>query len=145
MTCRMLSDDELELFRSVPDAVVAVGDDDRIAYASPRALELLRWDRSLVGHSLTILIPTRLQPRHLQGFGRYVATGESHLHGRTVRVPARCGDGAERDLDLTIRVFQRPDGSRLVSAGLSLAATGKPPAGLVVIENALAKRLYELV
>jgi PAS domain S-box-containing protein len=146
MTGRMLlSDDELQLFRSVRDALVAVGDDDRIAYASPEALALLRWDSTLVGHALTVIIPARLQPRHLQGFGRYVSSGESHLHGRTVRVPARCGDGEERDLDLTIRVFQRPDGSRLVSAGLSLAATGKPPAGLVVIEKALAKRLYELV
>jgi PAS domain S-box-containing protein len=137
--------DEVELFRSVHDALVAVGDDDRVAYASPEALALLRWDASLVGQPLTAIIPPRLQDRHLEGFGRYTRTGESRLHGHTVRVPALCGDGQERDLDLTIRVFQRPDGSRLVSAGLSLAALGHPPPGLVVIEKALAKRLYELV
>ena len=140
-----LAEGEAALFKSVHDALVAVGDDDRIAFASPEALALLRWDGSLVGQPLTAIIPARLQARHLQGFGRYTRTGESRLHGQTVRVPALCGDGTERDLDLTIRVFQRPDGSRLVSAGLSLAALGKPPPGLVVIEKALAKRLYELV
>lgn len=140
-----LPDDEAALFRSVADAIVAVGDDGRIAYASPEALALLRRGDGLVGQPLTALIPQRLHGRHLAGFGRYTRTGESRLHGQTVRVPALCGDGQERDLDLTIRVFRRPDGSRLVSAGLSAAALGKPPRGLVVIEQALAKRLYELV
>lgn len=140
-----LADDEVGLFRSVADALVAVGDDDCIAYASPEALALLAWDGALVGQPLTAIIPPRLRDRHLAGFGRYTRTGDSRLHGQTVRVPALCGNGQERDLDLTIRVFRRPDGSRLVSAGLSAAALGKAPHGLVVIEQALAKRLYELV
>jgi PAS domain S-box-containing protein len=140
-----LRNDELALFQSTRGAVVAVGTDDLIAYASPEALALLGWDSGLVGRALTSIIPERLRIRHLEGFGRYVETGRSNLHGKTVRVPALCQDGSERELDLTIRVFQRPDGSRLVSAGLSEAPLGRSPAGLVVIENALQKRLYHLI
>ena len=72
-------------------------------------------------------------------------TGESRLQGGTVRVPARRRDGTEQEIDLTIRVFRRPDGSKLVSAGLSVAPLGKAPPGLKVIEDALTRRLYELV
>jgi PAS domain S-box-containing protein len=140
-----LREGENTLFRSAPGAVVAVGDDDLIAYASPEALELVGWDEGLVGLPLTTIIPARLRDRHLQGFGRYVKTGASNLHGKTVRVPALRRDGSERELDLTIRVFRRPDGSRLVSAGLSEAALGHAPPGLVVIEDALQKRLYQLI
>ena len=140
-----LPKDELSLFRSATGAVVAVGTDDLIAYASPEALALLRWDDRLVGQPLTIIIPERLRGRHIEGFTRYAKTGQSNLHGKTVRVPALCHDGKERDLDLTIRVFRRPDGTRLVSAGLSQAPLGHAPPGLVVIEDALQKRLYQLI
>lgn len=140
-----LPTDELTLFQAATGAVVAVGDDDLIAYASADALALLRWDAHLVGQSLTAIIPERLRSRHLEGFGRYTRTGQSNLHGKTVRVPALCRDGQERELDLTIRVFRRPDGTRLVSAGLSQAPLGHAPPGLVVIEDALQKRLYQLI
>lgn len=141
----MLPGDELALFQATHDAVVAVGTDDLIAFASPEALALLRWDTRLVGQPLTAIIPPRLRDRHVQGFTRYAKTGQSNLHGKTVRVPALCMDGKERELDLTIRVFRRPDGTRLVSAGLSLAPLGQAPPGLVVIEDALQKRLYQLI
>lgn len=140
-----LPGDELSLFRSAAGAVVAVGTDDLIAYASPESLALLRWDERLVGQPLTAIIPERLRGRHLEGFARYAETGRSNLHGKTVRVPALCGDGRERDLDLTIRVFRRPDGTRLVSAGLSQAPLGRAPPGLLLIEDALQKRLYQLI
>jgi PAS domain S-box-containing protein len=135
----------MRLFQSVQGAVVAVGTDDLIAYATPEAMAILRWDDQLIGQPLTAIIPERLRDRHLQGFARYATTGRSNLHGKTVRVPALCRDGKERELDLTIRVFRRPDGSRLVSAGLSEAPLGHSPPGLVVIEDALQKRLYQLI
>ena len=135
----------MDLFASTRGAIVAVGDNGAVEYASPAALDLLGWDASLIGRPLTSVIPDRLRPRHLEGFGRYVRTGESRLQGKTVRVPARRQDGTETDIDLTIRVFRRPDGTKLVSAGLSRAAIGEAPESLVLIEGALARRLYQLV
>jgi PAS domain S-box-containing protein len=141
----MLGTDELRLFEDMPGPVVAVEDDGLISFANPQALDLLGWDRSLLGRPLTTIIPERLQPRHREGFHRYVKTGVSHLQGGTVRVPAKRRDGSERDVDLTIRVFRRPDGTKLVSAVLSAAALGRPPHGLRVLEDALTQRLYQLI
>ncbi|MEA3203571.1 MAG: hypothetical protein QOI63_1246 [Thermoplasmata archaeon] len=141
----MLRPAEIELLDMASDAVLSVEDNGLIAFASPAALELLGWDGTLVGRPLTAIIPERLQAQHLAGFGRYTQTGVSRLQGHTVRVPARRRDGSEREMDLTIRVFERPDGSKLVSAALSVAPLGKAPQGLVVLETALVRRLYRLV
>lgn len=139
-----MAEDEDALVASSGGALVAVGDDGRIRFATREACDLLGWP-DLQGQPLTAIIPLRLQPSHHAGFGRYVSTGNSNLQGRTVRVPARRLDGSETDLDLTIRVFRRPDGSKLVTAALSKASLGKPPPNLKVLEDAFAKRMYELV
>lgn len=62
-----------------------------------------------------------------------------------MRVPALRADGTETEVDLTIRVFRRPDGSKLVAAALSISATGQAPAGLKRLEAELTRRLYALV
>jgi hypothetical protein len=62
-----------------------------------------------------------------------------------VRVPARREDGGEAEVDLTIRVFQRPDGTRIAMAGLVAAALGETPAHLQKLEDALLAREYEVV
>jgi len=139
------ADETRLLYEVASGAVVAVDDDGLIGFATPSALELLGWDESLIGRPLTTVIPDRLLPRHLAGFARYVRTGVSNLQGSTVRVPARRRDGTEKDIDLTIRVFRRPDGSKLVSAALSEPALGHAPPHLVILERALVKRMYELL
>jgi hypothetical protein len=141
----MVRADEQGLFGGLPGAVVAVEDDGLISFASREALRLLKWDGALLGQPLVAIIPERLRHRHLRGFEAYVQTGLSHLQGGTVRVPALLGDGTECDLDLTIRVFRRPDGSKLVSAALSEAPLGRAPPGVKGLEDALSLRLYKLV
>lgn len=135
---------ERELLSSLDGAMVAVDDGGVIRVANQRARDLLAWD-DLAGRPLTDIIPQRLQGAHRTGFARYVRTGESRLHGKTVRVPAVRGDGVELELDLTIRVFQRPDGSRLAMAALVAAPTGRAPAHLQVLEQALQAQAYEIV
>ncbi len=141
----MLRPEDQGTFWASAGAIVTVGDDGLISFASPEACALLGWDDALIGQPLTTIIPERLKGAHRAGFDRYVRTGESRLQGSTVRVPARKRDGTEQDIDLTIRVFRRPDGTKLVSAALSVAALGRAPPGLKVIEDALTRRMYELV
>lgn len=141
----MLQADEGHLFSTSAGPVVAVNDQDIIEFANREALALLGWDASLIGKPLPAIIPSRLHPAHLRGFERYVKTGESRLQGATVRVPALMRDGREKDVDLTIRVFRRPDGTKLVAAALSEAALGRAPDNLLILEGALVRRMYELV
>jgi len=139
------ADETRLLYELASGAVVAVDDDGTIGFATPDALALLGWDDSLIGKPLTTIIPDRLLPRHLVGFAAYVRTGKSRLQGSTVRVPARRRDGSEKQLDLTIRVFKRPDGTKLVSAGLSEPELGRAPPGLIVLERGLVSRMYQLL
>jgi PAS domain S-box-containing protein len=141
----METDEERAILDRLAGAIVSVSEEDIIVYANAEALVLLGWDPSLPGHPLTSIIPSRLQERHLRGFDRYVKTGVSRLQGTTVRVPARRQDGTEVDVDLTIRVFQRPDKSRLAVAALSKAPLGRAPSSIRVLEDALARRVYELI
>jgi PAS domain S-box-containing protein len=138
-------DTEPELLDAIEGPLMAVGDDGLIAYANQDALDLLGWDLGLVGRPLFHIIPVRLRERHRAGFARYLHSGESRLQGGTVRVPALLYDGSEQMIDLTIRVYRRPDGTKLAVAGLLAAELGTPPPGLRVLEDALAKRLYELL
>lgn len=141
----MLRPDERALLDASEGAVLTVEDDGLIAHANAEAMVLLGWDPTLLGKPLATIIPARLRARHWVGFQRYVRSGESRLQGSTVRLPALRQNGSEVEVDLTIRVFRRPDGSKMVSAALVRAPTGRPPPGLRVLEDALARRLYELV
>ena len=136
--------EEPDLLDSIEGALVAVSDDGLIAHANPEALHLLGYD-ALVGTPLLGIIPQRLRRRHHEGFLRYLSTGESRLQGGTVRVPALLGDRSEQMIDLTIRVYRRPDGSKLAVAAMTAATLGKPPPGLRVLDDMLAKRLYDLI
>lgn len=141
----MLADEERRILAGVEGAAIAVNDQDIIVYASPVSLAMLGWSESLVGKSLLVIIPARLRPRHLGGFHRYVDTEVSRLEGKAVCVPAMRLDGSELEVDLTIRVFKRPDGSKLAVATLSPIALGRPQRDILYLESALQKRAYELV
>lgn len=136
---------EREVLERLPGAIVAVSEDDVVIYASSAALGIVGWDRTLLGMPLTTIIPRRLQSQHLEAFQKYVETGVSKLQGHPVRVPARRRDGSEVDVDLTIRLFLRPDQTKLAVASLNRPASGGGPLGLQVLEDEFRRRLYELV
>jgi PAS domain S-box-containing protein len=141
----MLSVSERRLLSESGESVVAVEDGGIIAFAGTKALAMLGWNQELIGRPLTTIIPTRLQARHQAGFARYARTGVSKLQNKPVRVPGLRRDGSERDVMLRIRVFQRPDGSKLVAAEFSDADAENTPVGLVEIESDLQRRAYQLV
>jgi PAS domain S-box-containing protein len=136
---------EPSLLDGAPGAMVAVDDLGLIAHANDAALALLGWDRELIGLPLYCIIPERLRARHLTGFTRYLRSGESRLQGGTVRVPALLRSGDECMIDLTIRVYRRPDGSKLAVAALEAVALGTAPPALREIEDALSRRMYQLI
>lgn len=76
---------ELEVLRTLPDPVVAVTQDETVAFATPAALEMVGWDQTLIGMPLTTIIPRRLQAQHLAAFEKYVTTDVSKLQGHPVR------------------------------------------------------------
>ena len=135
---------EREVLSGATAGIVAADDQGRIVFTNAAASDAMG-RQIAVGADLMTLMPERLRPRHADGFRRYVKTGHSRLEGKTVRVPALTEDGSEREIDLTIRIFQRPDGTRLAVAGVEVAGQGRPPRDLIRIESELQQRMYSLV
>ena len=136
--------DEKQILEEAVDGIIAADEIGQIVFSNAAAESALR--RPLPkGTPLADIMPVRLRSGHHNGFDRYVKSGKSNLEGKTVRVPALGADGQEHDIDLTIRIFQRPDGSRLAVASVLLAASGNASEGLLVIESKLAARAYQLL
>jgi PAS domain S-box-containing protein len=89
---------------SVNDAIIAADERGTIRYANAAAAKLFGREREdLLGAPLTSLMPESLRERHLRGFARFVATGESDLVGRaTLELEALTANGDEIPVELSL-------------------------------------------
>jgi sigma-B regulation protein RsbU (phosphoserine phosphatase) len=91
------------LVEALPDTVVVADGNGRIAYVNQAVSALLGHDpASLMGRSLTVLMPERFRGSHGAGFRRFRLTGEGELVGATTQVPALHASGREIPIDLTL-------------------------------------------
>jgi sigma-B regulation protein RsbU (phosphoserine phosphatase) len=91
------------LLEALPDVVVVADARGRILYTNPAVRSLLGHEPADLQHqSLTVLVPERLRAAHVQGFGRFLATGAGKLVGATTQVPALHADGSEVGVELTL-------------------------------------------
>ncbi|MDP9369631.1 MAG: ATP-binding protein [Chloroflexota bacterium] len=94
------------LFWSIRDAAI-VGDaaSGRVVLWSPSAEALFGYSaEEIVGHPIEVLVPDALKGRHRAGLARYATTGHGALidAGGPVELPARCKDGADITIELTL-------------------------------------------
>jgi PAS domain S-box-containing protein len=102
---------------SLADAIVVGNLHDRIVYLNPTAERLLGWTcAEAKGESLKILMPVRMHDAHDRGFHRFVTTGQPHIMGRAVRVPALRKDGVEIQIELALSTFRFSDGEPSIIA-----------------------------
>lgn len=142
----LVDPNEIALLDKLPCPVVAATQEGLIAHVNTLALSLFGYDRSLLGRPIWVLMPERMRERHKQGFQRYCATGVSHFVGRPVCFPALRADGEEFEIELTLRTFQRPDGTRLIVANIAdIANTQSAEKSVLEIEVRFARRAYRLV
>lgn len=105
------------VLEGIGDAVVAANEAGRIVFANTAAERLFGWsEAALLGQPLTVLIPSRHQSAHTDGFHRYQATRRARLIGRTMRVPVRRLDGEEIDTELSLAAFESAEGHDLFVA-----------------------------
>ena len=92
------------ILSSQSDAVVAADKDGTIIFWNPGAERIFDYSSAeAVGQSLDIIIPMRLRKRHLDGYRRVMAGGESRYgHGDLLAVPGMAKDGRGISLEFTI-------------------------------------------
>lgn len=86
------------------DSFVAIDQYDSIIEWSNQAEKTFGWTRDeVLGLKLTdTIIPQRYQAAHLAGLQRYLQTREHNILGRRVELFARCKDGSEILVELTV-------------------------------------------
>jgi PAS domain S-box-containing protein len=90
--------------------VVAADDANRIIAVSRPLARMLGWRvEDLVGRRVVTIIPPRLREAHVAGFSTHLSTGQAHVLGVPLRLPALHADGRELDCDYLVEAV--PAGS----------------------------------
>jgi PAS domain S-box-containing protein len=76
--------------------VVAADEANRIVAVSRPLAQLLGWRvEDLVGRRVVTIIPPHLREAHVAGFSAHLSTGQAHVLGVPLRLPALHADGTE--------------------------------------------------
>jgi PAS domain S-box-containing protein len=103
-----------ERFRTVAesasDAIITIDEESRIQFVN-RATEKIfgHAAQSLVGQSLTMLMPDYLRHIHQAGITRYIETGRRHISWESVELPGLHKEGHEIPLELSFGEFIRKE------------------------------------
>jgi PAS domain S-box-containing protein len=92
------------VLRSTLDSIVTMGPDGNVIEFNPAAERTFGYSREeAVGRPLAeLIIPPRFRDAHKAGLARYTATGEAHVLGQRLELPALRKDGTEFLTELTI-------------------------------------------
>jgi len=90
------------------DAFIAVDQHSNVIEWNEHAQEIFGWTaKEVLGKPLTeIIIPERYRLAHLSGMRRFLQTSVGKLINKRVEMPARCKDGSEISVELTITPIQ---------------------------------------
>ncbi|WP_123620046.1 PAS domain S-box protein [Halorubrum sp. CSM-61] len=98
------------LAETLSDALVVIDSRNRIRFANPALDDLLGYlPEEVEGELLTVLMPERLEDRHLEAVDRYLTTGERTLDWEGVELQGRHRDGHEVPLSVSFSEFTLDD------------------------------------
>ena len=92
------------VLRSTLDSIVAMDARGHVTEFNPAAERAFGYSREeVMGKRLAdLIVPERFREMHLAGLKRYVETGEAHVIGKRLELPAMRKDGSEFQSELTI-------------------------------------------
>ncbi|MEE4154821.1 MAG: PAS domain S-box protein [Erythrobacter sp.] len=92
------------------DAFVCSDASSRITLWNKAAETMFGWSAAeALGHSLDLIIPSRHQVGHHAGMARLRGGSATRMVGKTVEVPARCRDGREIPVELSLGMWSAHD------------------------------------
>ncbi|MFN3430005.1 MAG: ATP-binding protein, partial [Candidatus Sericytochromatia bacterium] len=92
------------------DAIVVIDERGRVEAFNPAAERLFGYTRQeALGRDMgELIVPPALRDAHRRGLARYLASGEAHILGRRLEMPAVRRDGSEFPVELTITRIPLP-------------------------------------
>ncbi|MFB6109218.1 MAG: PAS domain S-box protein [Haloplanus sp.] len=106
------------VMETISDVVVTVNEAGVVQTVNPAVEDVLGYDpETLVGESLSTLVPPRLQSEHEAAFGQYAETGEKRLDWEYLELPGRHRDGSEIPLAVSFSEYEH-DGEQFFTGVL---------------------------
>lgn len=97
------------LVRDLADAVIICDSSGDIIFWNEAAGNVFGWaEEEVLGKSLDLIIPARLQGRHWDGYHRVMETGHTEYGGRLLEVPAQHKDGHSISIAFTVSLITGP-------------------------------------
>jgi PAS domain S-box-containing protein len=92
------------VLRSTLDSIIAIDTGGLVTEFNPAAEEAFGYTREeAIGKRLAdLIVPERFREAHVAGLKRFVETGEAHVIGKRLELPALRRDGSEFQSELTI-------------------------------------------
>jgi PAS domain S-box-containing protein len=92
------------VLRSTLDSIISMDKNGMVIEFNPAAERTFGYSRhEVIGAALAgLIIPPRFRDAHHAGLARYLATGEAHVLGQRLELPALRKDGSEFQAELTI-------------------------------------------
>ena len=134
-----------QVLENALDAYVAIDASDRIVEWNRQATTLFGWSaHEAIGRRLTeTIIPPDLRQRHLDALGSFTARTEHPLLGKRLEMPARCRDGTEIFVELSIIQIAAPKGPRFAASLRDITQARRQAAEIRLLNETLEQRVAE--
>jgi PAS domain S-box-containing protein len=107
------------------DAIVSIDDQSIIRFANPATEQIFGCPvDTLIGQSLTTLMPDAFRPQHLAAMSRYLATGTPSMAWHAVELTGRRANGDEFPIEVSFAEF-KVDGRRTFTGTIRDISTRK--------------------
>ena len=134
-----------QVLENALDAYVAIDTADRIVEWNRQATTLFGWSaHEAIGRRLTdTLIPPDLRERHLAALDTFTTRTEHPLLGKRLEMPARCRDGSEIFVELSIVQIAAPTGPRFAASLRDITQARRQAAEIRLLNETLEQRVAE--
>jgi two-component system, cell cycle sensor histidine kinase and response regulator CckA len=93
--------------QSVSDTIITIDENSAILFVSPAVEKILGYKPAeMIGQPLTMIIPQRLQSRHMAGLQRYKKSREKHILWNGIELPAIHRNGSEIQVEISFGEYR---------------------------------------
>lgn len=134
-----------QVLENALDAYVAIDPNDRIVEWNRQATTLFGWSaHEAIGRRLTeTIVPADLRERHIAALRTFLERTEHPLLGKRLEMPARCRDGSEIFVELSIVQVAVPSGPRFAASLRDITQARRQAAEIRLLNETLEQRVAE--
>jgi PAS domain S-box-containing protein len=134
-----------QVLENALDAYVAIDAQDRIVEWNRQAATVFGWSaHEAIGRRLTdTIIPADMRERHLAALGSFAQRADHALLGKRLEMPARCRDGSEIFVELSIVQIAVPTGPRFAASLRDVTHARRQAAEIRLLNETLEQRVAE--